>query len=94
MKGISSRIAIRLLRFYQIFVSPFLGDNCRFYPSCSRYAMESIERFGLLRGMILSLFRIMKCGPWNGGGYDPVPDVLPPFSCRVFHRREYFPRGR
>ncbi|MDO9508383.1 MAG: membrane protein insertion efficiency factor YidD [Thermovirgaceae bacterium] len=94
MKGIPSRIAICLIRFYQVCVSPFFGDNCRFHPSCSRYAMESIERFGLPRGTVLSFLRILKCGPWNGGGYDPVPDVFPPFSDRVFYRREYSSKGR
>ncbi|GAB6280205.1 MAG: hypothetical protein STSR0007_02630 [Thermovirga sp.] len=94
MKGIPSRIAVLLIRSYQVFLSPLLGENCRFYPSCSRYAIESIERFGLSRGMLLSVMRIMKCGPWHSGGFDPVPEVFPSFPCPGFNRREYSPKGR
>jgi len=83
-----------LIRSYQVLISPLLGENCRFYPSCSRYAVESIERFGLSRGMVLSVMRIMKCGPWHDGGFDPVPDAFPSFFGRVFNRREYSPKGR
>ncbi|WP_438940976.1 membrane protein insertion efficiency factor YidD [Dethiosulfovibrio russensis] len=71
---IPARIAVCIIRGYQIFISPYLGRNCRFYPTCSRYAMESIERFGLIRGGWLTLCRIVKCGPWHPGGYDPVPE--------------------
>lgn len=94
MKGIPSRIAVLLIRSYQVLISPLLGENCRFHPSCSRYAVESIERFGLLRGAFLSVMRIMKCGPWHSGGFDPVPEAFPPFFDRVFNRREYSPKGR
>ncbi|MCF4152486.1 membrane protein insertion efficiency factor YidD [Dethiosulfovibrio sp. F2B] len=69
-----ARIAVCLIRGYQLFISPYLGKNCRFHPTCSRYAIESIERFGLIRGGWLALYRIVKCGPWHPGGYDPVPD--------------------
>ena len=65
--------AIVLIRFYQYFVSPWLGSRCRFAPSCSSYAIEALERHGLIRGTFLALRRVGRCHPWNPGGYDPVP---------------------
>lgn len=62
-----------LIRLYQWTVSPLLGPNCRFYPSCSHYALEAIERFGVLQGGWLTLRRIGRCHPWHPGGVDPVP---------------------
>jgi hypothetical protein len=94
MKGVPSRIAIWFIGLYQRFISPLLGDNCRFYPSCSSYAREGIEKFGLARGAFLAFIRIMKCGPWHSGGYDPVPDEYPSFLGRVPHQKEYYPKGR
>lgn len=64
-----------LIRFYQWFISPLLGPSCRFHPTCSSYALESIERHGALGGSWLATKRICRCHPWNGGGYDPVPDA-------------------
>jgi putative membrane protein insertion efficiency factor len=62
-----------LIQCYRWFVSPLLGPNCRFHPSCSAYALESIERHGALGGTWLAARRICRCHPWNDGGYDPVP---------------------
>ena len=62
-----------LLRGYRYFVSPMLGETCRFHPSCSQYAEQALETHGLLRGSWLSARRLCRCGPWHSGGYDPVP---------------------
>lgn len=62
-----------LLRGYQLGISPFLGQSCRFYPSCSSYAMEAIREHGSLKGCLLTTKRLCKCHPWHPGGLDPVP---------------------
>ncbi len=68
------RALIRLLlRAYQLTISPLLGPRCRFYPSCSAYALEAVDRYGSLRGGALALKRLARCHPFNPGGYDPVP---------------------
>lgn len=66
-------LAIFLIRVYQYSVSPLLGARCRFYPSCSQYALESLRRFGVLRGGWLTLVRLSRCHPFHPGGFDPVP---------------------
>ncbi|HEU4854867.1 MAG TPA: membrane protein insertion efficiency factor YidD [Nitrosospira sp.] len=68
-----SRIIIAFIRLYQYCLSPFLGPSCRFSPSCSHYACEALARHGAARGLVLSVWRIMRCNPWSRGGYDPVP---------------------
>jgi putative membrane protein insertion efficiency factor len=67
------RLFVWLLRGYQLLVSPMLGQNCRFYPSCSNYAIEALEVHGAARGGWLALRRVCRCHPWNDGGVDPVP---------------------
>lgn len=62
-----------LLRGYQYTLRPLLGANCRFYPSCSDYAKEAIERHGASRGALLAMRRLLKCHPYHRGGFDPVP---------------------
>ena len=62
-----------LLRIYRLYISPLLAPSCRFYPSCSSYAEQSIGRFGVGRGGYLSLRRLLSCGPWHPGGIDEVP---------------------
>jgi putative membrane protein insertion efficiency factor len=66
-----------LIWLYQAAVSPWLGKNCRFEPSCSHYAAEALTRHGLLRGGWLAAYRLCRCHPWGGSGYDPVPDHAP-----------------
>lgn len=72
------RIAALLIRLYQWTVSPLLGTTCRFHPSCSNYALQAIERFGLLRGAWLTVRRLGRCHPWHPGGFDPVPPTGEP----------------
>lgn len=68
-----NRLLVWLLRAYQLLVSPMLGQNCRFYPSCSHYAVEALQVHGTLRGSWLTLRRLGRCHPWHAGGVDPVP---------------------
>jgi len=63
-----------LIRGYQLCVSPWLGPRCRFYPSCSHYALEAVRTHGSLQGSYLALRRLLRCHPWHPGGYDPVPE--------------------
>jgi len=64
---------IVFIRFYQVFISPLKPPTCRFYPSCSHYGLEAIQRFGAAKGSILTIKRILKCHPFHPGGFDPVP---------------------
>ena len=65
-------LCVGLIRFYQLFISPLFPPTCRFYPTCSQYAIEAIEKKGALRGGWLAVKRIAKCHPFHSGGYDPV----------------------
>lgn len=65
---------IKLLKFYKYFISPLLGDRCRFYPSCSSYAITAFQRYGMFIGLYLTFKRIIKCQPFHEGGIDPVPE--------------------
>ena len=65
-----------LIGLYRRYISPLLKPNCRFQPTCSEYAEESIKRFGLFSGGWLTLKRIVRCNPWGGSGYDPVPENI------------------
>ncbi len=67
------KIVLLLIKFYQVFISPFLGKNCRFIPTCSAYTYEAIEIHGIIKGSYLGIKRILKCHPYHVGGYDPVP---------------------
>jgi len=73
MANLVRKIFVLPIRFYQRFLSPFLPKRCRFYPSCSQYALEAILRYGIFRGSFLALRRLLRCGPWHPGGYDPLP---------------------
>ncbi len=67
------KIVINLIKAYKLLLSPFLGQNCRFYPSCANYTAEAVEVHGVIRGGYLGVRRILKCQPLHEGGYDPVP---------------------
>ena len=67
-------LLIQLIKAYRLLLSPWVGGHCRFYPTCSCYAMTAIERFGVLRGSALAARRLSRCHPWHQGGIDPVPD--------------------
>ena len=68
------KIILLLIKPYQKYISIFLGKNCRFYPTCSAYTYEAIEKFGIIKGIFLGIKRIIKCHPFHPGGYDPVPE--------------------
>lgn len=67
------RLLILPIRFYQRFISPMLPPACRFTPTCSQYAVEAIQKHGALKGLYLAIRCILRCHPWGGSGYDPVP---------------------
>jgi putative membrane protein insertion efficiency factor len=73
VSAVAVRLAVAPLRVYQRFVSPLLPPSCRFYPSCSAYAIEALQRHGPLLGSWLTVRRLLRCAPWHPGGYDPVP---------------------
>lgn len=66
-------VALFLIRAYQLTLSPLLGNRCRYYPTCSAYAREAIDKYGFLRGTSLGIRRLLKCHPFHAGGIDPVP---------------------
>jgi len=68
-------LLIWLIKGYRYLISPMMGRSCRFYPTCSSYTLEAIERYGVLRGGWLGIKRILRCHPYNEGGVDPVPDL-------------------
>lgn len=86
-------LLLLLVRAYQLCLSPFLGQNCRFYPTCSQYALEAISRHGSLKGGMLAARRLCKCHPWHPGGVDPVPEragaaaAQPPSACDCAHHQ-------
>ncbi|MGJ1431973.1 membrane protein insertion efficiency factor YidD [Sphingobacterium spiritivorum] len=73
IKGAFRFLFILLIRIYQLFISPLLGANCRYTPTCSQYGMEAIKKHGPFKGGWLAIKRILRCNPWGGHGHDPVP---------------------
>ena len=71
-------LLVSAIRLYRLTISPLLGPRCRFYPSCSQYALEAIQKHGTIRGVALALVRVARCHPWHPGGVDLVPDRVPP----------------
>ncbi|MBQ6337376.1 MAG: membrane protein insertion efficiency factor YidD [Ruminococcus sp.] len=68
------KLFLKLIRFYQTAISPHTRPKCKYYPTCSHYTYEAIERFGVFKGTAMGAWRIMRCNPWSKGGYDPVPE--------------------
>lgn len=73
LRSLPALVLVALVRAYQLLVSPLLGPTCRFYPSCSSYAVQALRRHGALRGSWLTVRRLARCNPWNPGGVDHVP---------------------
>lgn len=69
------RLIIWLIQGYRVVISPLFPPTCRFHPTCSQYAIEAVEQFGVWRGTLLAVCRVLRCHPWNPGGYDPVPTL-------------------
>jgi uncharacterized protein len=66
------RVAVAPIRFYQRFISPGLPRRCKYEPTCSEYAAQAVREFGILRGLVLAGWRLLRCNPWSRGGFDPV----------------------
>ena len=77
MKNLRGRnvkfLVLKVIKVYQKYLSPMLGPSCRFHPTCSEYALQAIEVYGVFRGGFLAIKRILKCNPWGGSGFDPLP---------------------
>ena len=74
ISNFTSKFLILIIRFYQIFISPLTGNNCRYHPTCSAYFIESLQIHGPIKGFVLGVKRISRCHPWGGKGFDPVPE--------------------
>jgi uncharacterized protein len=68
------RVVILPIRAYQLLLSPLVGQRCKYYPSCSEYAAQAVQRYGILRGLVLAGWRLLRCNPWSRGGFDPVEE--------------------
>ncbi|MEX2962457.1 membrane protein insertion efficiency factor YidD [Microbulbifer sp. TYP-18] len=88
-----TRLAIKLIHLYRLIASPWIGNQCRFYPTCSFYAEEALTTHGFLKGGYLTLRRLIKCHPWHPGGLDPVPPASPQLPARSTTRPGANPRN-
>lgn len=84
LQALPRQVLIALVRGYRFALKPWLGNACRFEPSCSAYALEALQRHGALAGSTLSAARLLRCHPWCDGGHDPVPDHAPGLFTRLF----------
>jgi uncharacterized protein len=84
LAALPRRVLIALVRGYRLLLKPWLGNACRFEPTCSAYALLALERHGAAAGSYLAARRILRCQPWCDGGCDPVPDTAPPLFGRLF----------
>ena len=87
MRRAAREAVVAPIRLYQRTISPLLGPRCRYAPSCSDYAIQAIREFGILRGLVLAAWRLLRCHPWSAGGLDPVS------AQRVFRGRARAPRA-
>ena len=87
-----SKVCIYLIRFYQKYISPLKGPTCRFYPTCSQYAIEAFKKYGVIKGMFLTIKRILKCHPFHPGGYDPLKQIFSGGIRIVKCNRQFFRR--
>jgi putative membrane protein insertion efficiency factor len=67
-------VVVAPIKLYQRLISPVAGQRCKYYPSCSEYAVQAVQQFGILRGLVLAGWRLLRCNPWSHGGFDPVED--------------------
>ena len=74
------------VRFYRLVFSPWVGHGCRYQPTCSAYSLEALEKHGAIKGLYLTIHRILRCHPWGGQGYDPVPGTDPDHDCKKHPR--------
>ncbi len=65
-------VFVYLIKFYQKHISPMFPPSCRYYPTCSQYAVEALQKHGFLKGSVMAVWRVLRCNPWSKGGYDPV----------------------
>lgn len=72
MKKIVTLLIVGAIKFYRLFISPLKPPSCRFIPTCSEYALTAIERYGIARGLVMAIRRVLRCHPFHPGGYDPV----------------------
>ena len=72
LSKIPRKCEVKMIEFYQKYISPGLGNHCKFYPTCSEYTKQAIEKYGCIKGIIKGIFRILKCNPFSKGGYDPL----------------------
>ena len=86
MSRIATRLAIALIKLYQVTVSRLLPRTCRFHPSCSQYTIEALQTYGLWRGLLIGVKRVLRCHPFSPGGEDPVP--LPNYSENIVNRNQ------
>lgn len=86
LAALPRRALMLLVRGYRLLLKPWLGNQCRFEPTCSQYALDALERHGALRGSALATGRLLRCHPWCAGGCDPVPDRFPNPAAGLFSR--------
>lgn len=84
LRALPQRMLISVVRAYRLLFKPWLGNACRFEPSCSAYALQALQRHGATVGTTLAAARLMRCHPWCAGGHDPVPDQAPRLFTRFF----------